>query len=87
MNCDKLNYATKHKYCIISKTGIEDSIAIMNREEEIWNKVYKSDNAFFGEEPSSFALFCFNHIKTNKNVNKILDLGAGCGRDRIFCIK
>jgi hypothetical protein len=21
---------------------------------EIWNKVYKSDNTFFGEEPSNF---------------------------------
>jgi SAM-dependent methyltransferase len=26
--------------------------------KEIWNKVYKSDNSFFGEEPSNFALLC-----------------------------
>jgi SAM-dependent methyltransferase len=56
----------------------------MNGGEEIWNKVYKSDNNFFGEEPSSFAFFCFNYIKSNDNIKKILDLGAGHGRDSIF---
>jgi SAM-dependent methyltransferase len=50
---------------------------------EVWNKVYKSDNAFFGEEPSNFALLCFNHMKAN-NVKKMLELGAGHGRDTIF---
>ena len=50
---------------------------------EVWNKVYKSDNAFFGEEPSNFALLCFNHMKTN-NVKKVLELGAGHGRDTTF---
>ena len=52
--------------------------------EEVWNKVYKLDNTFFGEEPSNFALLCFNHIKTNNNVKKVLELGAGHGRDTIF---
>jgi SAM-dependent methyltransferase len=50
---------------------------------EVWNKVYKSDNTFFGEEPSNFALLCFNHMKAN-NVKKVLELGAGHGRDTIF---
>jgi SAM-dependent methyltransferase len=50
---------------------------------EIWNKVYKSDNNFFGEEPSKFALLCFNHMKAN-NIKKVLELGAGHGRDTIF---
>jgi hypothetical protein len=55
--------------------------------EEVWNKVYKSDSTFFGEEPSNFALLCFNHMKTN-NVKKVLELGAGQDRDtNIFCIK
>ena len=59
------------------------------RGKEIWNKVYSSDNSFFGEEPSSFALYCFNHIKTNGNnndadVKNLLELGAGHGRDTIF---
>jgi SAM-dependent methyltransferase len=50
---------------------------------EVWNKVYKSDSAFFGEESSNFALLCFNDMKTNK-IEKVLDLGAGHGRDSIF---
>jgi SAM-dependent methyltransferase len=50
---------------------------------EVWNKVYKTDNSFFGEEPSNFALLCFNHMKAN-NVKKVLELGAGHGRDTIF---
>jgi SAM-dependent methyltransferase len=56
----------------------------MNGGEKIWNKVYKSDNTFFGEEPSNFALSCFNYMKSKYNMKKILDLGAGHGRDSIF---
>jgi len=52
---------------------------------EIWNKVYKSDSTFFGQEPSNFALLCFNHMTVN-NVRKILDLGTGHGRDSIFFV-
>ena len=50
---------------------------------EVWNKIYESDNAFFGEEPSNFALICFNDMKTN-NVKKVLELGSGHGRDTTF---
>jgi cyclopropane fatty-acyl-phospholipid synthase-like methyltransferase len=50
---------------------------------EVWNKVYKSDSTFFGEEPSNFALLCFNHMKMN-NTKKVLELGAGHGRDTLF---
>ena len=50
---------------------------------EVWNKVYKSDSTFFGEEPSNFAMICFNHMKAN-NVKKVLELGAGHGRDTNF---
>jgi SAM-dependent methyltransferase len=56
----------------------------MNEGEDIWNKIYKSDNTFFGEEPSNFALSCFNYMEANKYVKKILDLGTGHGRDSIF---
>jgi SAM-dependent methyltransferase len=54
-----------------------------NTMSEVWNKVYKSDKAFFGEEASNFALLCFNHMKMN-NVKRILELGAGHGRDTTF---
>jgi SAM-dependent methyltransferase len=50
---------------------------------EFWNKVYKSDSSFFGEEPSNFAIRCFNYMKEN-NTKKLLELGAGHGRDTIF---
>ena len=46
----------------------------------VWNKVYKSDNTFFGKAPSNFALLCFNHMKAN-HINKVLELGVGHGRD------
>ena len=50
---------------------------------EVWNNIYKSDSTFFGEEPSNFALLCINHMKTN-NIQKVLELGAGHGRDTTF---
>ena len=50
---------------------------------EVWNRIYKSDNTFFGEEPSNFALLCFNDMEA-ENVKKMLELGAGQGRDATF---
>jgi tRNA1(Val) A37 N6-methylase TrmN6 len=50
---------------------------------EVWNKVYASDNSFFGGEPSNFAMLCYNHMKLN-NIKKVLELGAGHGRDSMF---
>jgi SAM-dependent methyltransferase len=51
---------------------------------EVWNNVYKSDSTFFGNEPSNFALLCFNHMKTNNAKKVLLELGAGHGRDTTF---
>ncbi len=45
--------------------------------------VYQSDNTFFGEEASSFATLCFNHMKSN-DVKSVLEIGAGHGRDTMF---
>jgi ubiquinone/menaquinone biosynthesis C-methylase UbiE len=50
---------------------------------EVWNKIYESDNTFFGQDPSNFALLCFNDMKAY-NVKNVLELGAGHGRDTIF---
>jgi hypothetical protein len=50
---------------------------------EVWNKIYKSDSTFFGEQPSNFALLCFNHMKTS-DAKRVLELDAGHGRDTIF---
>jgi hypothetical protein len=38
---------------------------------EVWDRAYKSNKIFFGEEHSNFVLLCLNGIKT-KNVKKIL---------------
>ncbi len=50
---------------------------------EVWNKIYNSDNSFFGEEPSGFAILSLNQMKSH-HVKRILELGAGHGRDAIF---
>jgi 2-polyprenyl-3-methyl-5-hydroxy-6-metoxy-1,4-benzoquinol methylase len=50
-----------------------------------WDRLYKADNSFFGEEHSNFALFCYNEYMKKKNdVKKILELGCGQGRDTLF---
>ncbi len=49
----------------------------------VWDKIYESDSAFFGDEPSRFATLCLTDMKTN-NVKNLLELGAGHGRDSIF---
>jgi tellurite resistance protein TehB len=50
---------------------------------DIWNRAYSADKSFFGEKPSNFAMLCFNHLRIN-NIKRILELGAGHGRDSIF---
>jgi SAM-dependent methyltransferase len=49
-----------------------------------WDKKYQSDSSFFGEEPSRFALSCYDDYMNKKNVRKILELGCGQGRDTLF---
>jgi len=49
----------------------------------IWDKVYSSDSAFFGENPSDFAQMCYEEFNKHR-VNRLLELGCGQGRDTIF---
>ncbi len=49
----------------------------------VWDRAYQSDNAFFGEEPSSFATLCLKHMKSS-NAKRVLEIGAGHGRDTMF---
>jgi SAM-dependent methyltransferase len=49
----------------------------------IWNKVYSDDSSFFGDQPSNFALMCYEEFVKHK-VQKILELGCGQGRDSLF---
>jgi SAM-dependent methyltransferase len=46
--------------------------------------LYQTDNSFFGEEPSNFALSCYNEYMEKNNLKKILELGCGQGRDTLF---
>ena len=48
-----------------------------------WNKVYDKDSSFFGEEPSRFALLCYQRMK-RYDIKRLLELGCGQGRDSIF---
>jgi SAM-dependent methyltransferase len=49
----------------------------------IWNNVYSNDSSFFGDEPSKFALMCYEEFVKHK-VKKILELGCGQGRDTLY---
>jgi len=48
----------------------------------IWDKIYKKDNSFFGDTPSDFAVSCYDTMK--KSAKTILELGCGQGRDSLF---
>lgn len=50
---------------------------------DVWDRVYGKDSAFFGEEPSHFALLCYERMK-KFNVKQLLELGCGHGRDGVF---
>ena len=46
-----------------------------------WDRIYQTDNSFFGHEPGKFALSCYNKYKRKKkHAKKILELGCGQGR-------
>jgi SAM-dependent methyltransferase len=49
-----------------------------------WDRLYQTNNSFFGEEPSNFALSCYNEYMEKNNLKKILELGCGQGRDTLF---
>ena len=49
-----------------------------------WDRLYQTDNPFFGEEPSNFALSCYNEYMEKDKLKKILELGCGQGRDTLF---
>jgi SAM-dependent methyltransferase len=51
--------------------------------DNIWDKVYSEDSSFFGNEPSKFALMCYEEFVKHK-VQKVLELGCGQGRDSLF---
>lgn len=48
-----------------------------------WNDVYAKDTAFFGDEPSRFAIACYDIMKKN-DLKSVLEIGCGQGRDCLF---
>lgn len=49
-----------------------------------WDRLYEADNSFFGEEPSTFAISCYDEYLKKNNLKKMLELGCGQGRDTLF---
>ncbi len=50
---------------------------------EVWDRVFQSDNTFFREEPSQFAILCFNHTNSN-NVKRVLEMGLDTVETQCF---
>jgi SAM-dependent methyltransferase len=49
-----------------------------------WDRLYQADNSFFGEEPSTSAISCYDKYLEKNNLKKMLELGCGQGRDTLF---
>jgi len=58
----------------------------LNQQSQYWEKNFVSKPAMFGLEPSLAARKALKLFK-QKNVNNILELGSGLGRDSIFFAK
>ena len=59
---------------------------ILNVQQQHWNKTYSEAPDFFGEEPSFAARKAAAEFK-KQGKSKILELGAGQGRDTLFFAK
>jgi len=59
---------------------------VLDQQSQYWEKNFLSKPEMFGLEPSKAAI---NTLKTfkEKNIKKIVELGAGLGRDTIFFAK
>jgi len=56
---------------------------IINQQSQHWEKTFSSKPEIFGLEPSIAAVKALNTFKEEK-ITKIIELGAGLGRDTIF---
>lgn len=59
---------------------------ILDAQKQHWNEAYSEEDDFFGEEPSYPAKKALDIFKKTKKT-KILELGAGQGRDTLFFAK
>ena len=49
-----------------------------------WDRLYQTANSFFGEQPSDYALSCYEEYMKKHKVKKMLELGCGEGRDTVL---
>jgi len=56
---------------------------VLDEQQKFWNKNYSKETNFFGEEPSYSSRSAVKMFKTEGKF-KILELGAGQGRDTLF---
>ena len=56
---------------------------ILHQQSQHWEKTFSSKPEIFGLEPSKAAIKALNFFK-EQNIKKIVELGAGLGRDSIF---
>ena len=61
----------------------EKAKSVLDAQQQHWNKTYREEPDFFGEEPSYAAQKAAEVFK-KEGASKILDLGAGQGRDSLF---
>jgi SAM-dependent methyltransferase len=59
---------------------------ILNQQSQYWEKNFLSKPEMFGLEPSEAAINTLKNFK-EKNINKIVEFGAGLGRDTLFFAK
>jgi SAM-dependent methyltransferase len=64
-------------------TKCDKNREILDSQQKHWNKTYLEESDFFGEEPSYPARKAAELFKT-EDKSKILELGAGQGRDALF---
>ncbi|WP_292470708.1 class I SAM-dependent methyltransferase [Methanolobus sp.] len=59
---------------------------ILRKQQNHWEKVFSNNSSKFGEKPSSPALWAAETFKEEGKI-KILELGAGQGRDTLFFVQ
>ncbi len=59
---------------------------ILDQQSQYWEKSFLSKPEMFGLEPSKAAINTLKTLK-EKNINRIVELGSGLGRDTLFFAK
>ena len=57
---------------------------IIDEQRNLWEKTFASDRRFFGSGPSQTAVAYCEHFQ-KEGMKQILELGAGHGRDSLYC--